>query len=67
MDGVLAATLVEQGLTASPKALEGDFGYLAVMSDEPAPGPDQRRARRDVEPDRQRIQALPERIADTPR
>ena len=37
MDGVLAATLVEQGLTASPKALEGDFGYLAVMSAEPAP------------------------------
>ena len=38
MDGVLAAALVEQRLTASPKALEGDFGYLAVMSAEPAPG-----------------------------
>jgi 2-methylcitrate dehydratase PrpD len=38
MDGVLAAALVEQRLTASAKALEGDFGYLAVMSDEPAPG-----------------------------
>jgi 2-methylcitrate dehydratase PrpD len=37
MDGVLAATLAGQGLTASPKALEGDFGYLAVMSDDPAP------------------------------
>lgn len=37
MDGVLAATLVEQGLTASSRSLEGDFGYLAVMSDDPAP------------------------------
>ncbi len=37
MDGVLAATLVEHRLTASAKALEGDFGYLAVMSDAPAP------------------------------
>ena len=37
MDGVLAAALVEQRLTASPRALEGDFGYLAVMSDDPAP------------------------------
>jgi 2-methylcitrate dehydratase PrpD len=38
MDGVLAAALVEQRLTSSAKALEGDFGYLAVMSAEPAPG-----------------------------
>ncbi|HEX2286759.1 MAG TPA: MmgE/PrpD family protein [Mycobacterium sp.] len=37
MDGVLAATLVEHGLNASAKALEGDFGYLAVMSADPAP------------------------------
>ncbi len=37
MDGVLAATLAAQGLTASPKALEGDFGYLAVMSADPSP------------------------------
>ena len=37
MDGVLAATLVEHQLTASAKALEGDFGYLAVMSADPAP------------------------------
>ena len=37
MDGVLAASLVEQQLTASAKSLEGDYGYLAVMSDEPAP------------------------------
>lgn len=37
MDGVLAAALVEQGLTASPRVLEGDFGYLAVMSGDPAP------------------------------
>ncbi len=37
MDGVLAATLVEHGLTASAQALEGDFGYLAVMSDDPSP------------------------------
>jgi 2-methylcitrate dehydratase PrpD len=37
MDGVLAATLAEHGLTASAKALEGDFGYLAVMSADPAP------------------------------
>ncbi|WP_319453232.1 MULTISPECIES: MmgE/PrpD family protein [unclassified Mycobacterium] len=36
MDGVLAAALVEQRLTASAKALEGDFGYLAVMSTDPA-------------------------------
>ena len=37
MDGVLAATLAAQGLSASAKALEGVFGYLAVMSDDPAP------------------------------
>ncbi|MGY4654584.1 MmgE/PrpD family protein [Mycobacterium sp. URHB0021] len=37
MDGVLAATLVEHRLTASPRVLEGDFGYLAVMSTDPAP------------------------------
>ena len=37
MDGVLAACLVEQRLTASANALEGDFGYLAVMSADPAP------------------------------
>jgi 2-methylcitrate dehydratase PrpD len=37
MDGVLAATLAEHHLTASAKALEGDFGYLAVMSADPAP------------------------------
>ena len=37
MDGVLAATLAAHQLTASAKALEGDFGYLAVMSAEPAP------------------------------
>jgi 2-methylcitrate dehydratase PrpD len=37
MDGVLAATLVEHQLTASANALEGDFGYLAVMSAAPAP------------------------------
>ena len=37
MDGVLAAALVEHQLTASAKALEGDFGYLAVMSADPAP------------------------------
>jgi len=37
MDGVLAATLVEHQLTASAKAIEGDFGYLAVMSAAPAP------------------------------
>lgn len=37
MDGVLAAALVEQRLSASAKALEGDFGYLAVMSADPAP------------------------------
>ena len=37
MDGVLAATLVEHGLSASAQALEGDFGYLAVMSDDPSP------------------------------
>lgn len=37
MDGVLAASLVEQRLTASAKALEGDFGYLSVMSADPAP------------------------------
>src|SRR6185312_5089420 len=37
MDGVLAATLAAHQLTAGAKALEGDFGYLAVMSDEPAP------------------------------
>ncbi|NVN51047.1 MmgE/PrpD family protein [Mycolicibacterium hippocampi] len=37
MDGVLAACLVAQRLTASAKALEGDFGYLAVMSSDPAP------------------------------
>lgn len=37
MDGVLAASLVEQDLTASANSLEGDFGYLAVMSGDPAP------------------------------
>ncbi|HKV22847.1 MAG TPA: MmgE/PrpD family protein [Mycobacterium sp.] len=37
MDGVLAATLAAHQLTAGARALEGDFGYLAVMSDEPAP------------------------------
>jgi 2-methylcitrate dehydratase PrpD len=37
MDGVLAATVVEHRRTASAKALEGDFGYLAVMSAAPAP------------------------------
>jgi 2-methylcitrate dehydratase PrpD len=37
MDGVLAATLAAQQLTSGAKALEGDYGYLAVMSDEPAP------------------------------
>ncbi len=37
MDGVLAAALAGRGLTASPKALEGAFGYLAVMSADPAP------------------------------
>ncbi|OBF28359.1 hypothetical protein A5724_28600 [Mycobacterium sp. ACS1612] len=37
MDGVLAATLAAHHLTASPKVLEGDFGYLAVMSAAPAP------------------------------
>jgi 2-methylcitrate dehydratase PrpD len=37
MDGVLAATLAAHRLTAGAKALEGDFGYLAVMSDKPAP------------------------------
>ena len=37
MDGVLAATLAAYQLTAGAKALEGDFGYLAVMSTDPAP------------------------------
>jgi 2-methylcitrate dehydratase PrpD len=37
LDGVLAAVLAEHGLTASAKALEGNFGYLAVMSSDPAP------------------------------
>ena len=37
MDGVLAAALAGQRLTASPHALEGDFGYLAVMSADPDP------------------------------
>ncbi|RDH80415.1 MmgE/PrpD family protein [Mycolicibacterium moriokaense] len=37
MDGVLAATFAAHQLTAGGNALEGDFGYLAVMSDEPAP------------------------------
>ncbi|MBS1695785.1 MAG: MmgE/PrpD family protein [Actinobacteria bacterium] len=37
MDGVLAAALVEQRLTASESALEGSFGYLAVMSADPDP------------------------------
>ncbi len=37
MDGVLAATLAAHQLTAGAKALEGDFGYLAVMSGDPAP------------------------------
>ncbi|WP_396836913.1 MmgE/PrpD family protein [Mycobacterium sp. ITM-2016-00317] len=31
MDGVLAAALGAQGLTAGAAALEGDFGYLAVI------------------------------------
>jgi 2-methylcitrate dehydratase PrpD len=37
MDGVLAATLAAQQMTSGANALEGDYGYLAVMSDEPAP------------------------------
>jgi 2-methylcitrate dehydratase PrpD len=37
MDGVLAATLAAHQLTAGAKALEGDYGFLAVMSDQPAP------------------------------
>lgn len=37
MDGVLAACLAEQRLTAGARVLEGDFGYLAVMSTDPAP------------------------------
>ncbi|GFG53160.1 hypothetical protein CQY20_26305 [Mycolicibacterium agri] len=37
MDGVLAAIFASHQLTSGSKALEGDFGYLAVMSDEPAP------------------------------
>ena len=37
MDGVLSATLAGQGLTAGRRALEGSFGYLAVMSTDPAP------------------------------
>ena len=37
MDGVLAARLVEQGLSASASALEGDYGFLATMSTAPAP------------------------------
>lgn len=37
MDGVLAATLAAYQLSAGATALEGDFGYLAVMSDDPAP------------------------------
>ena len=37
MDGVLAATLAAHQLTSGAKVFEGDFGYLAVMSDEPAP------------------------------
>ena len=35
MDGVLSAALVAQRLTASSHALEGAFGYLAVMSADP--------------------------------
>src|SRR4029453_1157306 len=37
MDGGLAAPLVRHQLTASAKGIEGDFGYLAVMSAAPAP------------------------------
>lgn len=37
MDGVLAATLAAHELTAGARAIEGDFGYLAVMSADPAP------------------------------
>jgi 2-methylcitrate dehydratase PrpD len=37
MDGVIAAALVAQRLTAGATALEGDFGFLAVMSADPAP------------------------------
>ena len=64
MDGVLAAALVEQRLTASPKALEGDFGYLAVMSAQARSPSDQRGTRRDVEHHVQRPQALSEWIFD---
>ncbi len=37
MDGVLAATFAAHHLTAGANALEGDYGYLAVMSTDPAP------------------------------
>jgi 2-methylcitrate dehydratase PrpD len=37
MDGVLAATLAAHELTAGDKVLEGAFGFLAVMSTDPAP------------------------------
>jgi 2-methylcitrate dehydratase PrpD len=37
MDGVLAANLAAHRLTASAEAIEGDFGYLAVMSTDPDP------------------------------
>jgi 2-methylcitrate dehydratase PrpD len=37
MDGVLAATFAAHDLTAGANALEGDYGYLAVMSTDPAP------------------------------
>ncbi len=64
MDGVLAATLVEHRLTASAKALEGDFGYLAVMSAAPAPEKISAGLGETWNLTVQRAQALPERIAD---
>jgi 2-methylcitrate dehydratase PrpD len=35
MDGVLAATLAGHGLATSARVLEGDFGYLQVLSSQP--------------------------------
>ncbi len=35
MDGVLAASLAGHGLAASARVLEGDFGYLQVLSAQP--------------------------------
>ena len=35
MDGVLAASLARHGLAASARVLEGDFGYLSVLSAQP--------------------------------